>query len=73
MCTVLADSNQGENKPTYLGMLYEEAPWGENVSMLTHSYPQTLMGKIKLAICIHHCDDPFYLWPDACSGMVICK
>ena len=31
---------------------------GDKVSMLTHTYPHTLLRKIKVAICSHQADDP---------------
>ena len=41
---------------------------GYKVSMKTHTYPHKPLGKIKVDICNHQVDSPFYLWPDVCSG-----
>ena len=37
---------------------------GDKVSMLTHTYPHKPMSKIKVVICNHQADCPFYLQPD---------
>ena len=37
---------------------------GDKVSMLTHAYLLKPLRKIKVAICNHQVDSPFYLWSD---------
>ena len=32
--------------------------------VLTHTYPHKPQAKIKLPICNHHVDNPFYFWHD---------
>ena len=41
---------------------------GDEVDIVTHTYPHKFLRKIKVAICDHKVDRPFYLWPDVCSG-----
>ena len=45
---------------------YTEAypPWGDKVSMLTHTCPHKPLRKIKMATCNYQADSPICLWPD---------
>ena len=40
----------------------------DKVSMGNQTYPHKPLRKIKVAICNHHVDSPFYACPDVCSG-----
>ena len=41
---------------------------GDQVSMLTHTYPHKPLKKIYVTMCNHQADSPLYVWPDICSG-----
>ena len=41
---------------------------GDRMSMLTHTYPLKPLEKIKMAVCSHQADCPFYLKSDAWIG-----
>ena len=41
---------------------------GDKVSMLTHTYPHKPLRKIKVIICNHQADSPFYVWSDVWFG-----
>ena len=38
--------------------------WGDEVSMLTHTYPYKPPRKIKVTICNHQADNQLYVWSD---------
>ena len=43
---------------------------GDKMNMLTHTYTHKHLRKIKLTICNHQGDSPFYFGPDVYSGDV---
>ena len=42
--------------------------WGDEVSMLTHTYPHKPMTKIKVTICNQQAESPLYVWSGVWSG-----
>ena len=40
----------------------------DKVSMLTPTYKRKPRRKIKVTVCNHRADSPFYVWPDVWSG-----
>ena len=37
---------------------------GDNMNMLTHTYPHNHLREIELTLCNHHAGSPHYVWPD---------
>ena len=49
-------------------MMQREWSLGDEVSMLTHTYPHKPLRKIKVIICNDQADSPLYVWRDVWPG-----